>query len=90
MNGQQYSQGQLDALARHRGFHDYATWAAWNANNSARLHQPAGGNPEQAAGQQPPNFLMSLINKIPIHPSYLLNYVNGKMQSATGSGDPPQ
>jgi muconolactone delta-isomerase len=68
----QYSQGQLDAIARQRGFPDYATWAAWNRNRSEGL--------QQAPAQQPPqNFLQSLLGKIPIHPSYLLNYVNDKI-----------
>lgn len=78
MNQPQYSQGQLDAIARQRGFHDYQTWAAWNAHRSAGLQQSSG--PGVTAEQ--PNFLMSLINKIPIHPSYILNYVNDKMQEA--------
>lgn len=72
-----YSQGQLDAVARQRGFPDYATWAAWNAHRQAGLQQPAQPT-------QQPNFLMNLINKIPIHPSYILNYVDNKMKGATG------
>lgn len=78
----QYSPGALDALARQRGFPDYQTWAAWNAQRQASIQQPSG---QSAQGQQP-NFLMNLINKIPIHPSYLLNYVNDKMKQATGGG----
>jgi hypothetical protein len=84
MPQQQYSQGQLDAIARQRGFHDYATWAAWNAHRSAGLQQPSG---QPAQTQAQPNFLMSLINKIPWHPSYLLNHVNNAMQNAqNGNG----
>lgn len=76
----QYSQGQLDAVARQRGFPDYATWQAWNAHRQAGLQQPAAPDPSQQ-----PNFLQSLVNKIPIHPSYLFNYVNDKIKQATGN-----
>lgn len=79
---QSYSPGQLDAIARQRGFPDYATWAAWNAHRQAGLQQP-GASDQQP--QQPPNFLQSLVNKIPIHPSYLFNYVNDKIKQATGN-----
>lgn len=42
MQGQQYSQSQLDALAQSRGFPDYKTWVAWNNHRSAALKQPQG------------------------------------------------
>lgn len=76
---QQYSQGQLDAVARQRGFPDYQTWQAWNAHRSAALQQPQGTAPPQ---QQ--NFLQNLLGKIPIHPISLFNYVDAKMKSALG------
>jgi hypothetical protein len=74
--GTLHSQGQMDALARSRGFPDYATWVAWNAKRSAALQQPAP--------QQPTNFLQNLLGKIPVHPINILNYVNDKYQGATG------
>lgn len=40
MPNNQYSQSQLDALARSRGFPDYSTWVAWNNHRSAALKQP--------------------------------------------------
>jgi hypothetical protein len=74
----QYSQGQLDAVARQRGFPDYATWQAWNVHRQAGLQQPA-------APAQQPNFLQSLLAKIPGHPANLLGYVNDRIKSATGN-----
>lgn len=71
-----YSQGQLDAIARHRGFPDYATMMAWNAHRQAAVTQP------QQPPQQQGNFLQTLLGKIPFHPAYLLNYVNGKINGA--------
>lgn len=66
------STGQLDAVARQRGFPDYATWAAWNRQRSSSLQQPA-------SAPAPPNFLQALLGKIPFHPTNLLNYVNKKI-----------
>lgn len=71
------SQGQLDAVARQRGFPDYATWSAWNAHRQAGLSQPQQSAPPQ-------NFLQSVLGKIPFHPSYLFNYVTKKFNEATG------
>jgi hypothetical protein len=69
---QRYSQGQLDAIARQRGFPNYATWAAWQQHRSEGL--------QQAPAQPPPqNFLQSVFSKIPLHPAYLLDYVNKKI-----------
>lgn len=62
----QYSPAQLDALARERGFPDFATWRAWNQN----YRSPVKGKGQAAA---PKNWLQNLIDQIPIHPSYLLN-----------------
>jgi hypothetical protein len=71
------SQGQLDAVARQRGFPNYATWAAWQQHRQAGLQQAQQPEPPQ-------NFLQSILGKIPIHPSYLLNYVTKKFNEATG------
>lgn len=75
MSGQ-YSQGQLDAIARERGFPDYATWQAWENHRSQSLK---GSNTTAA----PKNWLQGLIDRIPIHPSYLLNYASDKIGKAT-------
>ena len=62
----QYSPAQLDALARERGFPDFASWRAWDKN----YRSPVKGKGQAAA---PKNWLQNLIDQIPIHPSYLLN-----------------
>lgn len=69
---------QLDAIARQRGFPDYATWAAWNRHRTAGLQQP-GATP---APPQNNNFLQNLLAKIPWHPSFLLGYTNDKINKA--------
>lgn len=71
-----HSQGRLDAVARQQGFPDYATWAAWNAHRQAGLRQAPTDT------EQPGNFLQSLLGKIPVHPSYILDYVNKKLKEA--------
>lgn len=78
MPNQQYSQSQLDAIARERGFPDYQTWAAWHQNYRA-AHRTGTGQPQQAQN----NWLQQLIDRIPIHPSYLFNYVSDKIDGAT-------
>lgn len=70
---------QLDAMARQAGFHDYATWSAYQAKQSARLHAPAA-----AGGPAPNNWLQNLAEKIPLHPAMLFRYVSDKMNAATG------
>jgi hypothetical protein len=72
----QLSPGQLDAVARQRGFPNYQTWAAWNAHRSAGLQGPQPAAPQQG------NFLQNILGKIPIHPAYLLDYVNKKINGA--------
>lgn len=79
MINQQYSPGQLDAIARERGFPDYATWMAWQQKHRA----PVRGQAQMQAQPQKKNFFQNLINKIPIHPSYLLNHTNDKINKAT-------
>lgn len=70
---------QLDAMARQAGFHDYATWSAYQRNRMAMQHgrAPAGGEP-------PRNFLQNLLEKIPGHPAMLLRYVSDQFNNATG------
>lgn len=70
MPGPQYSIEHLDALARSRGFQDYATWQAWNAHRTAALT-----NQGPQAQQAPTNWFQTLINKIPIHPAHIFNYI---------------
>lgn len=72
------SQGQLDALARERGFPSYAAWSAWNQ----KYRQPIR---EEAPAAQPTNWLQNLVNKIPFHPSFMLDFTNKKIEKATGS-----
>lgn len=74
---QQYSPGQLDAIARERGFPDYATWMAWHQKYRAPVRGQGQPQPQQK------NWLQSLVDKIPIHPSYLFNYVSDKIDGAT-------
>jgi hypothetical protein len=78
MSDQQYSQGHLDAIARERGFSDYATWAAWQNHISESLK---GSN---TAPAQPPqnNWLQGLLNKIP--PFSIIGHVSDEYGRATG------
>lgn len=76
-----YSPAQMDAIARQRGFPDYATWAAWNRHHQAGLAQPSAVAPPQPQT----NWLQNLVAKIPGHPAQLLDYVSKKFGAATGS-----
>lgn len=78
----EYSPGQLDAVARQRGFPDYRTWQAWNRHRTAGLQQPGGPVQPQPA---PTNWLQNLITSIPGHPAQLLDYVSKKFGAATGA-----
>lgn len=73
----EHSQAHLDALAQDRGFPSYAAWSAGNA----KYRKPITGTGQP---QQPTNWLQNLANKIPIHPSYIFNYVHDKIAAATG------
>lgn len=82
-----YSQAHLDHAARQMGFHDYASYSAWNQ----RTRQPVlAGNPtvgapgEAGAPHQPAgnNWLQNLLARIPIHPAYLLGKVNDAFDQA--------
>lgn len=70
MSGQ-YSPGQLDAIARERGFPDYATWQAWENHRSQALK---GSNTVQS---QPKNWLQQIFGVI--HP---LNYAADRINTA--------
>lgn len=85
MSQPQYSQGQMDALARQRGFPDYQTWAAWNAHRSAALHQPMDYSTGGAQPQQQ-NVLQRLLGMIPWHPAFLFGKTNEAMQNAQNGG----
>lgn len=74
-------QQQLDAAARAKGFPDYATWAAWNANRTAAVKNPTAVAQPQAA---PVNWLQSLLQRIPIHPAALFSKIDEKYSKATG------
>lgn len=68
------ARSRLDAMAREKGFPDYATWKAWN--DKYRKTQTTTAEPKKQ------NFLQKLISKIPGHPSNTLGYVNDKMNKA--------
>lgn len=75
-------QQHLDRLARQMGYHDFATYQAYQAKQRAvRLNNGLNGT-GAAAGQAgtpaPKNWLQS----IPLSPAYLLNYVSNKMSGA--------
>lgn len=81
------SQAYLDQMARQRGFHDYATWAAWNAHRQAAIrggsHTTAGG-PAGQVPQQPENWLQNLAARLPVHPAAIMGYVSDRYRKATG------
>lgn len=82
------TQAHLDTLARQMGFHDYATYSAYQQHQQAmRMNNGIQGTGYDATGgaqqpQQPTNWLQNLINKIPIHPAYLLGKVNDAFTQA--------
>jgi hypothetical protein len=78
MQGEQYSQAQLDALARERGFQNYEQYVAWDRNTRQAV---MGANPQTEA---PKNWLQNLFAKIPGHPAQTLGYVNDRMRKALG------
>lgn len=73
---QAHSPAQLDAIARERGFPDYASWMAWHQ----KYRSPTQGQGQQA--QQPINWLQTLLGKIPFHPSFSLTKAAEGMRSA--------
>lgn len=77
-NGAPYSQAQLDAAAREKGFPSYAAWAAWDQ----KYRQPIR---EEVAPAAPTNWLQNLVAKIPWHPSFTLDFANKKIEKATGA-----
>jgi hypothetical protein len=84
-------QAHLDTLARQQGFHDYATYQAYQQKQQAmRMDnglQGTGSSIGQApgAGPAPPqNFLQHLLSSIPGTPAYLLGKVNDAFGKATG------
>jgi hypothetical protein len=80
------TQAHLDALARQIGFHDYATYNAYQQKQAAmRMDngiQGTGYNTGQPQQPQQNNWLQNLIAKIPIHPAYLLGKVNDAFTQA--------
>lgn len=79
MQNTQYSPGQLDAMAREKGFPDYATFVAWNRHRDANLRS---GETQPAAA--PTNWLQTLLERIPGHPAQTLKYAGEKFKKATG------
>lgn len=78
-----YPQAHLDHAARQMGFHDYATYSAWNAHRQQVLQGGAGAPGEAGAPQQQGNnWLQHLLARIPIHPAYLLGKVNDAFTQA--------
>lgn len=82
-----YSQAHLDHAARQMGFHDYATYSAYQKNQMARrLDNGIQGTGYSNGPQQPApagnNWLQNLLARIPIHPSYLLGKVNDAFTKA--------
>lgn len=73
------TQAQLDAAARQMGFHDYATYSAFQAKERARITAPA-----PAGGPAPNNWLQNLLESIPGHPAMLFRYVGDRFNQATG------
>lgn len=82
------TQAHLDVLARQMGYHDYATYQAYQQKQAAmRMNngiQGTGSAIGQDPSQQPQqnNWLQNLIAKIPIHPAYLLGKVNDAFTQA--------
>lgn len=82
-----HSQAHLDVLARQLGFHDYATYSAYQQHRQADVlgANPATGAPGEAGAPQQPagnNWLQNLLARIPIHPAYLLGKVNDAFTQA--------
>ncbi|MFL6707999.1 MAG: hypothetical protein ACJ8HI_07310 [Massilia sp.] len=77
----------LDQAARQMGFHDYATYQAYQNKQAAmRMDNGIQGTgystgPQQAAAP-PENWLQHLLSSIPIHPAYLLGKVNDAFTKA--------
>lgn len=80
----QYSDRQMDAIARQRGFPDYRTWAAWNRHRMAATGGAGQPGVPQPAEQPPNNWLQNLLEAVPIHPAKLLRYVGDRYTEATG------
>lgn len=68
------SQARLDEMARAQGFPNYAAMRAWN--EKYRSKKTGTGAPPQR------NFLQSLAEKVPFHPSRLFKYVNDRVGPA--------
>lgn len=72
----------LDHVARQMGFHDFATYQAYQSKRRAmQLDNGLNGRgaPQGQAGTSAPkNWLQS----IPLSPAYLMNYVSDKLSGA--------
>lgn len=89
---------EMDALARQRGFPDYATWLAWTRHRNAAPRPGMGqgsadatyqGNMSAGAPQVGNNILQSLVQGAAANawPSFrLLNHVNRRVSSAMSGG----
>lgn len=74
MTDRRYSKAQLDAMARQRGFPDYATWAAWHEKYRSTVR----GKPKPETR----NWFQKLIESVPVHPAYLMRYTHERMSKA--------
>jgi hypothetical protein len=81
----QSSQAHLDHAARQLGFHDYATYSAYQQKQT---RNGIGIGNRRARNRQQPrrrtNWLQHLMESIPGHPAQLLKYVGDKFGAATG------
>lgn len=75
--GQQYSQAQLDKMARMKGFKDYATFAAWN--KKYRMKRGTGG-----ADKQVKKEYSNVFERIAIHPAGMFKRIGDAINKATG------
>jgi hypothetical protein len=82
-----YSQAHLDHAARQMGFHDYATYSAYQQKQTARrLDNGIQGTGAPTGQPAPQNWLQHLLSSIPGTPAYLFGYVNDQMGKALGNG----
>lgn len=72
----QPSQSQLDAMAKQKGFRDYATWSAWNKKYRQKRK---GGS---ATPDQKP--VRNVFERIVGHPANTLRRVSDRINQAIG------
>lgn len=70
-----YSQAQLETMAKRQGFKDYATYAAW--------HKKYRGKRGKGDAQQPQKKYSNVFERISIHPAGILRRVSDRINEAT-------